>query len=398
MLVTRSSQESDLPKEFLRQLFSRPQALAVAGGFLAVLTLTSLPRIPLLVIGAGCAAMSMTLSQRETKAKAVVAAKVQIEAVKNAQRVEDYLTIDPMELELGVGLIRLADRKRGGDLLDRIQSVRQNLASDMGIILPKVRVRDNMRLEQHQYRVKIADMAVAQGTIDLHVSDPISVITSHLSDIARKHSDELLTRDTVKHLLDELRQTSPATVDEIIPNVMKLGEVQQVLQLLLREDVPIRQLGPILETLGDFATRAKDAISLTECVRQRLARTICTRYRDANHQLRVVTLDPRLEERIRSGCEHNDEGLSIRLAPQEIENICGLLETELSKLTEAGHAPIVLASPPIRPALKHLTASYIPQLVVLSYNEITRDTKIVSVAIASDPDSEPFAVGYKKSA
>ena len=398
MLVTRSSHEMNLPQEFLRQLFSRPQALAVAGGFLAILTLTNLPRIPLLLIGAGCAAVSMTLSQRESKAKAVSAVKEQIEAAKNAQRVEDYLTIDPMELELGVGLIRLADRKRGGDLLDRIQRVRQNLAADMGVILPKIRVRDNMRLEQNQYRVKIADMAVAQGSIDLQSVEPGNAVALHLSEIASQHADELLTRDTVKHLLDELRQTSPAVVDELIPGVMKLGEVQQVLQALLREGVPIRQLGPILESLGDYATRAKDVIWLTECVRQRLARTICTRYRDANHQLHVVTLDPLLEERIRIGCEHSGEGLSIRLAPREIEAICGMLERELSKLVSAGHAPIVLASPPIRPALKHLASSYIPQLVVLSYNEITRDTKIVSVAMASDDEATAVAASYRKSA
>ena len=163
MLVTRSSQGSNLPKEFLQQLFSRPQALAIAGGFLAILIFTSLPRIPLLLLGAACVGMAVTLSRRENKAKAVVAAKERVEAAKTAQRVEDYLTIDPMELELGVGLIRLADRKRGGDLLDRIQRVRQGLAADVGVILPKVRVRDNMRLEQNQYRIKMADTAVFPG-------------------------------------------------------------------------------------------------------------------------------------------------------------------------------------------------------------------------------------------
>ena len=337
MLVTRSSQESNLPKEFLRQLFSRPQALGIAGGFLALLIFTSLPRIPLFLIAAGCAGMAVTLSRRENKAQAVAAVKKQAEAAKSAQRVEDYLTIEPMELELGIGLIRVADRKRGGDLLDRIQRVRQNLAAEMGVILPKVRVRDNMRLPQNQYRIKIADVAVAQGNIDENAIEPGSAIATHLGETVRQHADELLTRDAVKHLIDQLRETSPAVVDELIPGVMKLGEVQQVLQMLLREAVPVRQLGPILEALGDCAPRTKDPIALVEHVRGRLARTLSTRYRDQDHRLHVVTLDPALEERIQAGCEHGEGGLAIRLPPREVESICRLLEPELDKLVAAGH-------------------------------------------------------------
>jgi flagellar biosynthesis protein FlhA len=395
LLVTRSSQESNLPKEFLRQLFSRPLALAVAGGFLAVLTLTSLPRIPLLLIGSGCAGMAVVLSRRENRTKAVVAAKERVEVAKSAQRVEDYLAIDPMELELGVGLIRLADRKRGGDLLDRIQRVRQNLASQVGVILPKVRIRDNMRLEQTQYRIKIADMAVAQGTIDATTNEPTNAIAAHLGETVRQHADELLTRDAVKHLVDQLRETSPAVVDELIPGVMKLGEVQQVLQMLLREAVPIRQLGPILETLGDCAPRTKDPALLAEHVRTRLARTISTRYRDTDHRLHVVTLDPALEDRIRAGFEHNEDGLAVRLSPSEVEDICRSIAAGMETLESAGRPPVVLVSPAIRLAVKQLAAAHIPQLVVLSYNEITRDTKIESAAMASIVGSGQWAVGSK---
>ena len=250
-------------------------------------------------------------------------------------------------------MIRLADRKRGGDLLDRIQRVRQNLAAEMGVILPKVRVRDNMRLDR---RTNTASKSPtwpsprARSTTD--AIEPGSAIATHLSETVRQHADELLTRDAVKHLIDQLRQTSPAVVDELIPGVMKLGEVQQVLQLLLREAVPIRQLGPILEALGDYAPRTKDPIVLTEHVRQRLARTLCTRYRDQDHRLHVVTLDPALEERIRAGFEHSEEGLAIRLPPREVESVCRLLEAEMEKLAAAGHPPIVLVSPEIRPAAK----------------------------------------------
>jgi flagellar biosynthesis protein FlhA len=173
-------------------------------------------------------------------------------------------------------------------------------------------------------------------------------------------------------------------VEELIPGVMKLAEVQQVLQMLLRESVPIRQLGPILEVLGDYAHRTKDSILLTEYVRHRLARTICTRYRDKDHRLYVITLDPALEDRIRSGFDHNEQGMFIRMSPQAVEAICRMISAEAEKLVTAGHPPIVLVSPQIRAVLKQMTAPHVPQLVVLSYNEITRDTKIDSLAMVTE--------------
>ena len=334
-----------------------------------------------------------------------------------------------MEVEIGVGLIRLADPRRGGDLLERIQRVRQNVASDLGIILPKVRIRDNMRLEQNQYRIKIADMAVAEGLVHpgkflamdsgmttgkvsgMPAKDPAfgtpavwieagvrdqaemfgytvvesgSVIATHLTETVRRHADEIITRDATKHLIDELKQTSPTVVDELIPGVMKLAEVQQILQMLLREGVPIRQLGAILETLGDYGPRIKDPILLTEYVRHRLARTICTRYRDHGNRLHVATLDPALEDRIRAGFDHNEKGLFIRMSPQAVETTCRLIAAAVERLTMANHPPLLLVSPQIRAALKQMTQPHLPQLIVLSYNEITRDTKIESIAMISD--------------
>jgi len=375
LLVTRSSQQSNLPKEFLQQLFSRPLALATAGGFLAVLTLTSLPRAPLLAIGAGCVGMAVVLSRRENRARTETSAKQRVENAKKEQRVEDYLAVDPMELELGIGLIRWADRRRGGDLLDRVQRVRQSLAAQIGVIMPKVRIRDNMRLEPNQFRIKIADVAVFRGAIDdaSHV-EPAAEIASQLSETVRRHADELLTRDAVKHLIDQLRETSPAVVDELIPGLMKLGEVQQVLQELLREQVPIRPLGPILEALGDAAPRTKDPAALVEIVRRRLARTISSRWRDADGRLRVVALDPALEDRLRDCPGRGDEARSI----------CRSIGRAIEKLDSDGRAPVVLVAPDVRPTLKRLTAAAIPQLIVLSHDEITPDTRIESVALAED--------------
>jgi flagellar biosynthesis protein FlhA len=334
-----------------------------------------------------------------------------------------------MEIEIGVGLIRLADPKRGGDLLERIQRVRQNVAADIGIIIPKVRIRDNMRLEQSHYRIKISDIPVAEGTLEpglflaidsgattgkvrgietrepafntaatwieaglrdqaelygYTVVEPAGVLATHLTETVRKHADEILTRDAAKHLVDELKKTSPAVVDELIPGQMKLAEAQRILQMLLREHVPIRQLGPILETLGDYAGRTKDPVLLTEYVRHRLARAICTRYRDADDKLHVVTLEPALEDRIKAGIEHSERGLFVRMSPQAVEITCKLLSDAVEKLARENHPPVVLVSPQIRAGLKQLTGSHLPRLVVLSYNEITRDTQIESVAMVTD--------------
>lgn len=430
LLVTRSTQKSNMPREFLTQLFSRPQALAITGGFLAILLFTGLPRLPLVVLGGACMGLALMVSRQTKEAAAVQNAEAEaVQRQKPEERVEDYLIIDPMEVEIGVGLIRLADPNRGGDLLERIQRVRQNIAAEIGIVMPKVRIRDNLRLDQHQYRIKLVDMPVAEDMVypgqllaidsgtttgdvegvstkdpafgtaakwispiyqdqaEMHgwtVVEPGAVLATHITEVVRRHADEILTRDMAKHLIDELKNVSPAVVDELIPKTMTLAEVQQVLQMLLREQVPIRQLGIILETLGDYAGRTKDPVLLTEYARHRLARQICTRYRGKDGLLHVITLDPDLDDRIRAGFEHSERGIFIRMSPQAVETTCRLIADEVGKLTTAGHSPILLVSPQIRAALKQITEPHIPQLVVLSYNEITRDTKIDSTGIVAD--------------
>jgi flagellar biosynthesis protein FlhA len=432
LLVTRSTQKQNMASTFVQQLFSRPQALGVAAVFLGILMLTSLPAIPLLTIGAGCGGLALVISKQRKRQEEEEAVAEQEQAEKAAQpeeRIEDFLAIDPMEIEIGVGLIRLADPQRGGDLLPRITGVRQSVAADIGIVLPKVRIRDNMRLEESAYRIKIANNPVAEGSvwpdrllamdsgmttgavpgqetrdpafnqpavwIEAGLRDraemlgytpvePAAVLATHLQEVVRRHADELLTRDATKHLIDELKQTAPAVVNELIPDLMKLGEVQQVLQLLLREGVPIRQLGVVLETLGDYAPRTKDAVWLTEYVRHRLARTLCTRYRNAEGVLQVVTLDPALEDRIAAGIEHNERGLFIRMSPQAIEATCAQIRAEVTKLTQLQQPPVLLVSPQIRPGLRQMTLGNLPDLHILSFNEITRDTRIESVGLVTE--------------
>jgi flagellar biosynthesis protein FlhA len=214
--------------------------------------------------------------------------------------------------------------------------------------------------------------------------EPTAVLATHLQEIVRRHADELLTRDATKHLIDELKKASPAVVDELIPGSMKISDVQQVLQMLLREEVPIRQLGLILETLGDMAGKTKDAVFLAEYVRHRLARTICSRYRDAEGRLHVLTLDPALEDKITAGIDHTERGLFIRTPPQTIERLCEQINRELPKLSRGGKRPVMLVSPQIRAGLKQMTSANVPRLIVLSFNEVTRDTKVEIVGIVSD--------------
>ncbi len=427
LLVTRSSRKTNMPAMFIDQMFSRPQALVVAAAFLGVLVFTNLPTIPLLVLGGACLGLAQALKKKQSRPQEDDSDKK--DEAPAEKRVEDFLAVDPMEVELGVGLIRLADPNRGGDLLDRVQKVRHNIAGEVGLVMPKVRIRDNMRLGQNEYRIKIADMPVAQseiqpamllaidsgmtsGRVDgiptkdpafgtdalwiahskqdeaemqgYTVVEPGAVLATHLTEVCRRHADEVLTRDATKALVEELKQTSPAVVNELIPGVMSLAEVQTVLQMLLREQVSIRQLATILESLGDNATKSKDPILLTEYVRHRLARQLCTRYRDRDGQLHVLALDPTLEDRIRTGFEHSDRGLFIRLAPTAIESINRAIGAEAEKLATQGHSPVLLVSPQVRAAVKQLTETSLPQLVVMSFNEITRDTTLVTHGVVNE--------------
>jgi flagellar biosynthesis protein FlhA len=432
LLVTRSSHSTNLPEQFIGQLLSKPVVLLLTAFFLFILTLTDLPKMPLWTIALSSIGLALIMTR---KAKAVRLAEeshvAQAEAEKTKQaeeQVEDYLKIDPMELEVGVGLIPLADPARGGDLLDRIHRLRKEVASEIGIILPRVRIRDSFQLDQLQYRIKIAGQPVALGMVypDMYLAmdsgvatgqvqgietldpafgtpalwidgttkdqaeifgytvvEPGAVIATHLLEVIRKHADEILTRDATQHLLDELKKTSPAVVDELLSKVLTLGVVQQVLQLLLREQVPIRQLGTILEVLGDYGAKTKDPILLATYVRTKLARTISTRYRDENNVLNVVLLDPALEDQVRAGFEHSEQGLYVRLSPNAIEHLCKKILSELDKLTQMNLPPLVLVNPQIRTALKQMTSATIPGLIVLSYTEITHDTQVVGVGVVT---------------
>ncbi len=433
LLVTRSSHSTNLPQQFFSQMLSRPVVLILTAIFLVILTTTGLPSAPLWSIALCCIGLTFLMRQNAQEQKKTEEAKQAEEdaaakAKPNDDQAEDYLKIDQMELEIGVGLVPLADPSQGGDILDRIHRLRNEVASEIGIILPKVRIRDSFQLDQIQYRIKISGQPVATGvvypdyylaidsgmaiqkvsgleTVDpafgspalwideatkdqaeiygYTVVEPTAVVVTHLLETIRKHADEILTRDATQHLLEELKRTSPAVVDELVPNILRVGQVQQILQMLLREQVPIRQLGTILEFLGDQAAKTKDPILLTEYVRSRLARTISTKYRDGNNTLHVVLLDAALEDQIRAGFEQTEQGLYSRMSPNAVEHLCKKILAELEKLTNLNLPPVLVVNPQIRFALKQMTSAKIPGLVVLTYMEITRDTEVSAVGVVT---------------
>jgi flagellar biosynthesis protein FlhA len=438
LLVTRSTQRTNLPLEFVHQLVARPQVLAVAGGFLALLILTQLPTVPLALLGSGCFGAAVLLTRRppesEKGARPLAARPAANKPQKLEPRIEEYLAVDPVELELGLDLVRLADAKRGGNLLSRITQLRQAVAAELGLVLPKVRIRDNLRLADDQYRIKIQGNPVAaaqlpvgyqwlvgHGRADLRAGegvlrhpafksplmrasrdqlpaslppgqallDSTGVVLHHLRQVVSQHASDLLTRDATKRLIDETRQQSPAVVEELIPHVMKLADVQRILQRLLVENVSIRPMGMILEALGDEAPRTRGDVELTERVRHRLGRWITAPYRDERDRLHVVTLDPALEERLLRAAQVTERDVMVKLAPHDVEALCRRLDAELVPLREQNRPEIVLVRPEIRAAVKRLTAHALPNLAVLSYAEMTSDTKVVSLGIVSAPEEKP---------
>ncbi|MCA9041600.1 MAG: flagellar biosynthesis protein FlhA, partial [Planctomycetaceae bacterium] len=369
LIVTRTSTESNLPRDVIQQMVGHPEALFLSSAFLFSLAFTGLPPVPLMSLSVICLFIGLMMRRQKAVMAVVQEQEEQKEKVEQARpeaRPEDNLVVDPLQLELGFGLIKLADPNSGGDILERVTRIRHKVAHELGIILPKVRIRDNIRLEQRQYQIKIRDIPVAWGEIipdallaidtgatggdipgidtkepafgrpakwiemahkdraemsGFNVVEPSAVIITHLTEVAKEHAHELLTRQQVHELLDNLRQSSPKIVDELIPDMLKTHHVHQVLNNLLREQVPIRDLETILETLSNYADRTKDLGILTEYVRHSLARTICLQYRDRKRTLHVITLDPALEDILMAGFDYSERGLVIKLSPQVSEQV-----------------------------------------------------------------------------
>jgi flagellar biosynthesis protein FlhA len=428
LLVTRSNARVNLGEDLLGQLTARPIALALAAAFLSVLSLTPLPKLPILVLAAGCGGMAYILRTQRAAAAVNAASHARAEAGKKTERVETLLAVDPMELEVGYGLIRLVDRKQGGDLLDRITNIRKQVATEMGIIVPPIRVRDHLKLEPNKYTIKLKGVEVARGecmpglllaidnglvtdritgmeTIEPAFGLPAlwigedqkldaeqrgytvvpcsSVLATHLTEVIKKHSDELLSRQQTHRLLDALKEKSPKAVDDVIPEIIKPGELQRVLQGLLRERVPVRDLETILETLADWAPRTKDSDILIEYCRNALARTICQMYKDDRNVIRAVTLDPKLEDLISAHIERSERGGYLGLPPETQGRIVAAIRgrVEQGNAQAAGHTVAVLCSPQVRMWVRRLIEQSMPHVPVLAYNEIVRGIEVQSLGL-----------------
>ena len=427
LIVTRSTAKTNLGEELITQLTSKPKALIVAAVFLVMLGFAKLPKIPLFTLAAcsGGIAYVMTRSKKQqviAKAQAEKAAK----PAAKEDKVEALLPVDRMELEIGYALIRLVDAKQGGDLLQRISMIRRQIALELGIIVPSVRIRDNVRLGANDYEIKIKGIQVAQGQgyvdqflamdsgavtgkvageattepafglpavwvpasrkeqaemMNYTVVDCSSVLATHLTEVIKSHAAELLTRQDLNTLMDNLKERSPAVVEEVVGGTLKAGDIQKVLQMLLEERVPIRDLESILETLGDWGARTQDIEVLNEYARNALARTICAQYRDEEGKLKCITLEPALEDLINRHVERNERGSLLTLPPAVAGQILTACTQQLQKLIELGNHPVVLCSPQIRLSLRRLLAASIPNMVVLAYNEIVKGTQIESVGM-----------------
>jgi len=430
LVVTRSTAEGNLGEDLIRQITSKPVALYLAAGFLALLLPTPLPKIPLLFLAVGCVLLGRSVSRRQ-RAQAQREEQAARPPARPQERAEDLLAMDLMELEVGVGLISLVEPSQGGDLLDRIAQMRRQLAVDLGLVVPPIRIRDNLRLDSNEYEIKIRGASVARGAVypgellamspgapdgrlagrqvrepafglpavwtpeaerghaealGYTVVDASSVLATHLTETVKRHADELLTRQATQALVDAVRERAPKLVEEVLGETLKVGALQKVLQNLLHEGVSIRDIETILEAVGDVAGRTKDVSVLTEYARNALARPISLAHRSDNGTIYCITMDPALEDTINAGIDRTDRGAIFTLAPQTITRINEAVAEALPPLTSAGHEPILLCSPQIRHQVKRMTEPVLPNLVVLSFNEIVRDVDVEALGMVAVPE------------
>jgi flagellar biosynthesis protein FlhA len=433
LIVSRTSSRANLGDEMLGQVLAKPQALIVAAAFLLLMAITDLPKPPLLLLGACCASLAYVLNRNQSQVSAAHAREKQQAATKKEpEKVEKLLDVDMMELEVGYGLVRLVDAAKGGDLLDRISMIRRQIAMELGVIVPPIRIRDNMQLQANDYIVKIRGQAVGKGVtypeqflamdngatsgaipgaeatiepafglpaywitesqraqaelLNYTVVESTSVLATHLTELVKSHAAELLTRQEIKNLIDNLKARVPALVEEVIPTQVKPGELQKVMQNLLRERVPVRDLETIIETLGDWSGRTKDLDVLTEYVRNALARAICKQYVDDQDRLWVITLDPALEDFINSHIERGEHGTSNRIPPQAAQQIVQRIAARAGELTQSGRSAVLLCSPQVRCSLRRMIESNLPHVAVLSFNEVVQGITVEAVALVGMND------------
>jgi len=433
ILVTKGSKDADFGSVLIKQLFGMPKALYLVGAAMTVLgIITPLNTIIFVTLGVAFIVtgrmMEQTIETATVEGQVDMAETAAAEEIRQPENVTSLLHVDPIELEFGYGIIPLADVNQGGDLLDRVVMIRRQIALELGTVVPIIRLRDNIQLNPNQYIIKIKGIQVSEGEIlfdhymamnpgyveeeitgiptfepSFHlpaiwitegqreraesvgytVVDPPSIIATHLTEVIRNHIDELLSREDVATLVNNLKESNPSLVDELVPKLLGLGEIQKVLQNLLKEGISIRDLLSIFETLADYAVTTRDTDILSEYVRQNLKRAICAKFFPANETTSVVTLDPKLEQEIMASVKQTEQGAYLTLDPEKTRAIIASVQAEVEKLENLGKNPIIITSPIVRVYFKRLTEDYVKDLIVVSYNEIESNIELQSVGMVT---------------
>lgn len=432
ILVTKVSKEADFGDMLIEQLFSIPRALYIVGISMIVLGIVT-PLNIFLFTGYGLAFIFSARAIEEKLEVESIESEVSLEEeeaneIRKPENVASLLQVDPIELEFGYGIIPLADMNQGGDLLDRVVLIRRQIAIELGTVVPMIRLRDNIQLNPNQYIIKIKGIQVSEGEIlfdhymamnpgyveeeitgiptfepsfnlpaiwitesqreraeslGYTVVDPPSIIATHLTEVIKSHIHELLTRQDVQNLVNNIEENNQTLISELVPKLLSIGEIQKVLQNLLQEQISIRDLVTILETLADYAPSTRDIDVLTEYVRQNLKRAISKKYFPVGEMTSVVTLDPKVEQEIMDSVKQTEQGAYLALDPEITREIINSVQSEINKLEELGKNPIIITSPIVRMYFKRLTQEYFRDLTVVSYNEIDSNVELQSVGMVT---------------
>ncbi len=432
IVVTRAASDGNLGTDITGQLMAYPKMLYITGGTIFILgvftpieDILTIPIAGLLVFGGY---MFSRVPKQDITEIQEMEEEIQTDEMKKPESVVSLLNVDPIEFEFGYGLIPLADSNQGGDLLDRIVMIRRQLAIELGLVIPVVRIRDNIQLQPNEYRLKIKGSEMARGELLLDhylamspgidddsiegidtvepsfglpakwiteevkeqaeifgytVVDPPSVVSTHITEVIKNNAHELLGRQETKQLIDHLKESYPILVEEVTPNPLTVGEIQKVLGKLLRENVSVRNLPIIFETLADFGKVTTDTDLLTEYVRQALARQITNQYSAGGQTIRVVTVSGKIEKLIVDNIQQTEHGNYLALDPSVSQSILESLATQVEQLSIMEQSPIVLCSPAVRMYIRQLTERYFPQIPILSYNELEANVEVQSVGVVN---------------
>ncbi|OMF35433.1 flagellar biosynthesis protein FlhA [Paenibacillus peoriae] len=432
LIVTRATSDGNLAEDLTGQLFSYPKLIYIVAATIALLGLFTpihiITTLPLAILLFFAARRMQGNMERKQIADEQLEEEQQIEEVRSPESVINLLQVDPIEFEFGYGLIPLADTQQGGDLLDRIIMIRRQCALELGLVVPVIRIRDNIQLKPNEYIIKIKGNTVGGGELLLNhylamspgydddsitgiettepafglpalwidentkdvaelsgytVVDPPSVVATHLTETIKKHAHELLGRQETRSLVDNLKENYPVLVDDLIPSVLAIGDVQKVLAKLLKEKISIRDMVTIFETLADYGTYTKDPDVLTEYVRQALSRQITQQFAQQGETLRVITVGPGLEKKIAESVQQSEQGSYLALDPVSTQTVYQRMMEQINRLIQSGQQPIVLTSPTIRMYLRQVMERTMQDVPVLSYSELEPNVEIQSVGVVN---------------